>query len=189
MVCLMVPVHSLAAEEPPGFRSSVVGGLQMIIRLSQWQYGPRCDLRRDETSNGDETVIVDIWLTNRSSTDIVVCVYPLDFALSARLGRNGKDVFDTEDRGEMRQLFEKVRKGTASPEEMELFWKNHIKQTRAILERGEEIFDIREMETNPPEKARIFDSVICDKCKESTMITKITEKDGKKLCIPCSKEG
>ncbi|MFX1394899.1 MAG: FmdE family protein [Promethearchaeota archaeon] len=49
----------------------------------------------------------------------------------------------------------------------------------------EEIFRIQKVEFNPPEKAQIYESVICDECGDPTMKTRIKEHKGKKLCIPC----
>lgn len=96
------------------------------------------------------------------------------------------DVFRREDSDGMKALFEKTRNGTATMEEMGDFWKNHIARSREILERGEGLFDRRVIDMAPPEKARIFDSIICGKCGEGTMATRIVEKEGMNLCIPCS---
>lgn len=49
----------------------------------------------------------------------------------------------------------------------------------------EDIFRIQKVEFNPPKKAQIFESVICDECGDPTMKTRIKEHKGKKLCIPC----
>ena len=49
----------------------------------------------------------------------------------------------------------------------------------------EDIFKIDEVEFKPPEMARIHDSLLCEKCGDPTMSTRIKEYEGKKLCIPC----
>jgi formylmethanofuran dehydrogenase subunit E len=49
----------------------------------------------------------------------------------------------------------------------------------------EDIFDFRKVEFIPPEKAQIYESIICDECGDPTMITRIKDHKGKKLCIPC----
>ena len=49
----------------------------------------------------------------------------------------------------------------------------------------EDLFEIEMIDFDPPEKARIHESVICDNCGDPTMSTRIKEVDGKKLCIPC----
>ena len=57
---------------------------------------------------------------------------------------------------------------------------------KKILEaRPEDIFNISEVEFNPPEYARIHESVVCDACRESVMSTRVREIKGMKLCIPC----
>jgi formylmethanofuran dehydrogenase subunit E len=49
----------------------------------------------------------------------------------------------------------------------------------------EDLFEIEKVEFNPPEKARIHESIICERCGDPTMSTRIKELEGKKLCIPC----
>ncbi|MFO8018461.1 MAG: FmdE family protein [Promethearchaeia archaeon] len=49
----------------------------------------------------------------------------------------------------------------------------------------EEIFEIREIEYNPPSKAQIHESVNCGNCRQPTMSTRIKTFKGKELCIPC----
>lgn len=48
-----------------------------------------------------------------------------------------------------------------------------------------DLFNIKEVEFNPPEFAKIHESIICDNCGEMTMSTRIKEKNSRKLCIPC----
>lgn len=52
----------------------------------------------------------------------------------------------------------------------------------------EDIFRIEKVEFDPPERAQIHDSVICDKCGDPTMSTRIKEVGTQKFCIPCFKE-
>lgn len=49
----------------------------------------------------------------------------------------------------------------------------------------EEIFEIKEIKFNPPEEAKIHESIICESCGEPTMSIRIREYNGKKLCVPC----
>jgi len=49
----------------------------------------------------------------------------------------------------------------------------------------EDIFKIENVEFNPPQKAQIHQSIICETCGEPTMSTKIREFNNKRLCIPC----
>lgn len=49
----------------------------------------------------------------------------------------------------------------------------------------EDIFDIRNIEFNPPEKAQIHNSIECHNCGQLTMSTRIQEFNNKMLCISC----
>ncbi len=50
----------------------------------------------------------------------------------------------------------------------------------------QDLFWKEEVQMELPPAARIFQSVICDKCGEPTMETRVVERSGQKLCIPCS---
>ena len=52
----------------------------------------------------------------------------------------------------------------------------------------EDIFDIREIEFNPPGLALIDESVPCKMCGELTMESRIMNYQGKSICVPCYKE-
>jgi formylmethanofuran dehydrogenase subunit E len=52
----------------------------------------------------------------------------------------------------------------------------------------EELFDFKRPNFNVPEKARLFKSIICESCGESTAEHKIRIMDGKKVCGDCFKE-
>jgi formylmethanofuran dehydrogenase subunit E len=49
-----------------------------------------------------------------------------------------------------------------------------------------DIMTITRVKIDEPEPARIHASVICEKCGERVMETRVHVKEGKKLCIPCS---
>lgn len=52
----------------------------------------------------------------------------------------------------------------------------------------EDIFNIQEVEFNPPEMAKIEKSYPCDVCKELTMESRLTNHEGKRLCKECLKK-
>lgn len=52
----------------------------------------------------------------------------------------------------------------------------------------DELFDFKKPNYEVPEKARLFSSIICENCGESTAEHKIRIMDGKKVCIDCFKE-
>ncbi len=49
----------------------------------------------------------------------------------------------------------------------------------------EDIFSIEEVEIDIPEKANIYETLICDECGETTSKHRIKDYDKKNLCIPC----
>ncbi len=51
----------------------------------------------------------------------------------------------------------------------------------------EELFSITEVEYSLPPQAEIRASFPCDRCGEPTMETRLVERDGRRLCIPCSR--
>ncbi len=51
----------------------------------------------------------------------------------------------------------------------------------------EDVFEIKEVKHDPPQMAKIHESIICDNCKDPTMSTRIKILNDKNLCIPCYK--
>jgi formylmethanofuran dehydrogenase subunit E len=57
---------------------------------------------------------------------------------------------------------------------------------QAILDAPlEELFDVREIETDVPDKARILNSIVCSECGEAAMSTRVRRFRGQPYCIPC----
>jgi formylmethanofuran dehydrogenase subunit E len=52
----------------------------------------------------------------------------------------------------------------------------------------EDVFQIKKPHYEIPEKARIFNTIICDNCKEGTPEHKIRLSNDKKLCLDCYEE-
>ncbi len=86
------------------------------------------------------------------------------------------------------ELFSKVRSGEASPEEKTRFWKLWVDRAAQVLEAGEDLFDIREVQDGLPVKARIFESFLCPDCGEKVGAHRAVDIDGEKYCIPCSRK-
>ncbi len=83
-------------------------------------------------------------------------------------------------------LFAKVKAGTVSPDEAKEFQSSHEAKSQKILEMPEEeLFWMREVEIEPPEKAAIYPTIICSKCGEGFMEFLGRVRDGKIVCIPC----
>ena len=49
-----------------------------------------------------------------------------------------------------------------------------------------ELFFVDEVDFDLPQEASIHASVLCDNCGEPTMETRVVERDGRRLCVPCS---
>lgn len=83
-------------------------------------------------------------------------------------------------------LFAKLRAGTASLEEKKEFQASHDAKSQRILEMPEEeLFWVREVEVEPPEKAIIYPTLVCSKCGEGFMEPLGRIKNGQMVCIPC----
>lgn len=84
---------------------------------------------------------------------------------------------------------EKVFSGTATAEEQALFDAAKSRLIDTYLHApGGEIFSIRHVPAEIPEKARIFRSVCCEACGEMVSESRARLRDGRVVCIPCSDE-
>jgi len=127
-------------------------------------------------------------LIHRDFGKSVYTFYNRDSGKALRLSLK-PEIFSIDDDSERRkELFNKVRSGTATEAEIAEHNNMRKKHINSILVNGEDIFKIREVKTPPPEKARIFENLVCENCGEPFMSTRVCEKDGKNLCIPCCRE-
>jgi formylmethanofuran dehydrogenase subunit E len=86
-------------------------------------------------------------------------------------------------------LREKVMGGTATEEENKEFQERQAEVIEKVLAMpAEDLFLIREIRPEVPEKARIFRSVQCASCGEMVAEHRARVKDGKFVCIPCTGE-
>ncbi len=95
---------------------------------------------------------------------------------------------EKEDPGspEHRDLQDKIRQETATSEERERFGRVHEDASRDILDKQpEELFTITEVIVPMPEKARIEPSIICDRCGEPVMGSKLEHVEGLRVCRGC----
>lgn len=85
------------------------------------------------------------------------------------------------------ELRQKVMGGTATKEETAEFNKRQAAVIEKILAMPvEDLFLIKEIKPEMPEKARIFRSVQCAECGEMVAEHRARVKDGKFVCIPCA---
>ncbi|GBC62575.1 formylmethanofuran dehydrogenase [Desulfonema ishimotonii] len=83
-------------------------------------------------------------------------------------------------------LIQKMIREELTDEERNRFETLHFRRSCQILEMPEDqLFDIRAVDMELPRKAEIKPSVACDRCGESTMSSKLVEKDGQKVCRGC----
>ncbi len=100
--------------------------------------------------------------------------------VAARPGAFEQDAEHTE-------LFARVRAGEATAEERARFGELHVQRSRRVLDKEpEDLFDVERYIGIPPPRARIRDTIICTRCGEGAMSTRIEEVDGDQLCIPCA---
>jgi len=57
-----------------------------------------------------------------------------------------------------------------------------------LQKKPEEVFEIKEVEFNPPSFAQIEESIPCDICKEDTMSSRLMNYQGSRMCIDCYKK-
>jgi len=84
------------------------------------------------------------------------------------------------------ERIQKMQNGSASDADRAKFKERHEKRTHKILEKPvEEIFDFKEAQFDPPEKAQILLSIPCSQCGEPTMESRLAKKAGLQLCRGC----
>lgn len=94
-----------------------------------------------------------------------------------------------ENRDAVRSLREKMFAGNASVAEKELLKTKNEELIADYLARPlEEVCLIKEVDTEIPEKARLFPSVVCSSCGEKVMEPRARLRGGQVVCIPCSEE-
>ncbi|AZV58492.1 FmdE family protein [Clostridium sp. AWRP] len=93
-------------------------------------------------------------------------------------GKMAFSFFNRENGNSIRVVLKQF-KGEMSREERE----------RYILESPvDEVFEIKKPKFEVPKTARLFNTVICDKCGEGVPEHKIRMSEGKKLCLDCFEE-
>ena len=87
---------------------------------------------------------------------------------------------------EHQELFAKVRARLATPDEQARFRELHEAESYRVLALDpDELFDVQAVSDPPPRRARIHTSVVCSRCGEGTMETRIRRVDGQELSPPC----
>ena len=87
---------------------------------------------------------------------------------------------------ELIQLAAKVRADEASDQERARYRELHESEARMVLTMDPDaLYAMSEVEGPPPRPARIHASMVCARCGEAAMETRIRRLDGRELCPPC----
>ena len=87
------------------------------------------------------------------------------------------------------ELFNKVVRDRAGNEEDYSLFKQYGKEVSFNMLKMDfdSLFSIKKVKADIPEYAPIYDSILCDRCKENVMATRISKSNGGNYCYPCSK--
>lgn len=92
-----------------------------------------------------------------------------------------------EEDSEFDRLRETVSSGEASGEQERAYWAKMRERSQAVLEAPASAFlTIQDVAEPPPPQARIEPSEPCGECGEATMISRLIDVDGRRLCQPCA---
>lgn len=87
---------------------------------------------------------------------------------------------------ERQALSRRVRSGQGSPEDRHAFGAYQAQRSETILNAPlEQLFTVTELHEPARRKARIHESLICDRCGEPFMETRARRLDGQTLCVAC----
>lgn len=135
-------------------------------------------------SRSEDEEIVAIVENNACGVDALQCLSGCTFGKGNLIFRDyGKQVYTLYNR-KTRKGVRIVFNSAGLPE--------NIRQDRGrftdwlLSVPAEEFLVLKEIEIEEPEPARIFQSMTCALCGESVMETRVREKDGRTICIPCA---
>lgn len=87
------------------------------------------------------------------------------------------------------ELMNKVLSGKANKEEIKVFNKLKKDKEKEFMKiKDKDLFKVFDFKGEIPPKAKIYNSVKCDKCKELVMETRIKDISGQKICVSCLNE-
>jgi len=87
------------------------------------------------------------------------------------------------------ELMGRVQAGTATPQERQELMVGAQQWSEQLLSAPlEELYEVREVNAEPPGRARIHTSIQCDDCGEATMETRLHLLQGRRLCTLCFEE-
>ncbi|RQD80111.1 MAG: formylmethanofuran dehydrogenase [Methanocalculus sp. MSAO_Arc2] len=85
------------------------------------------------------------------------------------------------------KLRKAIFSGEATEEERKIFDQRMEKVADFILSMPEEeLFSVQRFQTEVMKKTKAFEQAECSRCKEMVALNRLNERDGERLCIPCS---
>ena len=90
---------------------------------------------------------------------------------------------------EYQKLIDKKQNGSLTEKEAQRLDDYHQQRLNLILNAPlEELLNLQQIDGNPPERARIYESLQCAGCGEYTMETRMRRINGEWYCLPCYHE-
>jgi len=90
---------------------------------------------------------------------------------------------------ETEAMWKRYMEGDRSPEVTAVVQDRKARKMKLILAADDsELFEMKRIQVEMPEPARIYQSLTCDKCGDKVMEPRTKEVGGQILCMPCSKE-
>ena len=191
---------SLDIEGARRFHGHSCPGLTMGIRVAE------IALREIGSHSADEEVVC-ITETDHCGVDAIQYLTGCTFGKGNLIHRDyGKSVFTFVRRSDgkairiaakpdfwgkpdpkERAIFDRLREGhPVTAEERQYFQQSREARIQAISQAPPEgLFDVREIDIEMPDKARILDSILCAKCGEATMASQVRRLRGEPYCKPC----
>lgn len=91
-----------------------------------------------------------------------------------------------EESREEKEMWMRYMNGDNSEDVLKVVHSRKANKTRSIIQVDDsELFDIRKVSIELPEKAKIYPSMVCSECGEKVMEPRARIRDGKVICIPC----
>ncbi len=175
-------------KEAAEFHGHLCPGLTIGYRAA------RAALQRMGLSRAYDEELVCVVENDSCSVDAVQYLSGCTFGKGNLIFKDhGKQVFTFASRQRPgKALRVSLREGAIPPaaaEGMDPEERRRVSMERLLEAPAEELFEIREVDFEIPERASILPSVPCEKCGEPTMQSKLVEKDGRRVCIPCLQRG
>lgn len=187
-------------QQCAAFHGHICPGLATGFRAA------KAGLNRLEENRAEDEEIISIVETDACGVDAIQVLTGCTFGKGNLIYKDyGKTVFTFLERGSgrgvrvalkpdafepdarHRELIAKMREESATEAERSEFQKIHLQRARNVLEMPlEALFNIEEVKIQLPPKAKIEPSILCERCGEPTMSTKMVETGGKKICRGCA---